>query len=430
MAAIPVTPTSRPAGTPVESYTLAFALVTSLFFLWAFVHNLEPILIPHLKKACQLTDLQSALIDSAVYLGYFLMAIPAGLVMKKYGYKRGILMGLALYALGALLFVPAANTRFYSLFLGALFIIASGCAFLETAANPYVTLLGSPDSATTRLNLSQSFNGLGAFLAPLLGGKLILSGIEHTESELAAMSPAQLDAYLQFEANSVKTPYVIIAGVVLLVMLLFAFTRLPDVRTQVSERVSSLRTALQHSQLVGGIWAQVFYVGAQVCVTSFFIRFAKFTSNVPERQAAEWLGYAMLGFLVGRFVGTFLTRYVAANRLLMIYSLICMALLAVAVTAQSQWAVWAIFAVPFFESIMFPTIFALGINRLDEDRELGSSLLVMSIAGGAFFPLLMGWISDRTNIQTAYVVPMLCFIVVAWFGWRGHAVKSDGPTSR
>ncbi|HEY0108518.1 MAG TPA: MFS transporter, partial [Fibrella sp.] len=273
MAAIPVTPTSRPAGTPVESYTLAFALVTSLFFLWAFVHNLEPILIPHLKKACQLTDLQSALIDSAVYLGYFLMAIPAGLVMKKYGYKRGILMGLALYALGALLFVPAANTRLYSLFLGALFIIASGCAFLETAANPYVTLLGSPESATTRLNLSQSFNGLGAFLAPLIGGKLILSGIEHTDSELAAMSSAQLDTYLQFEANSVKTPYVIIAGVVLLVMGLFAFTRLPDVRSQVGKRVSSLRTALQHRQLVGGIWAQFFYVGAQVCVTSFFIRF-------------------------------------------------------------------------------------------------------------------------------------------------------------
>ncbi len=416
--------TSPTPAAQTGSYKLAFVLVTSLFFLWAFVHNLEPILIPHLKKACQLSDFQSALIDSSVYLAYFLMAIPAGVVMKRYGYKRGILVGLALYALGALLFIPAANTRLYGLFLGALFIIAAGCAFLETAANPYVTQLGPPQTATTRLNLSQSFNGLGAFLAPLLGGKLILSGIEHTPAELAAMTPAALDTYLQFEADSVKLPYLVIAGVVGLVMLLFWFTPLPDVRNAVSNRVSSVRTALKNRQLVAGIVAQFFYVGAQVCVTSFFIRFAKFTSNVPERQAADWLSYALLGFLIGRFVGTFLTRYVPATRLLTGYALVSMALLAVALTAKSELAVWALFAVPFFESIMFPTIFALGINRLNNDREMGASLLVMAIAGGAFFPLLMGWISDQTTIQTAYIVPLLCFAVVAWFGWRGNTLTN------
>ncbi len=404
---------------------MAFALVTSLFFLWAFVHNLEPILIPHLKKACQLTDLQSALIDSAVYLGYFLMAVPAGLVMKRYGYKRGILVGLALYAFGALLFVPAANTRVYLLFLGALFIIASGCAFLETAANPYVTILGPPETAATRLNLSQSFNGLGAFLAPFIGGKFILSGIEHSESELAAMTPAQLNSYLQFEADSVKLPYVVIAVVVIAVMGLFMITKMPEVQKSLEGRVSSLRTALRHRHLVNGIWAQFFYVGAQVCVTSFFIRFAKFTNGVPEKQAADWLGYAMLGFMIGRFVGTFLTRYIAANRLLTLYSLASMGLLAVAILVQSGLAVWAVFAVPFFQSIMFPTIFALGIDKLDDDRELGSSLLVMAIAGGAFMPLLMGWISDQINIQVAYIVPLLCFAVVAWFGWRGYRVMSE-----
>jgi len=415
--------TTPSPATQAGSFKIAFALVTSLFFLWAFVHNLEPILIPHLKKACQLTDLQSALIDSAVYLGYFLMAVPAGLVMQKYGYKRGILVGLALYALGALLFVPAANTRLYMLFLGALFIIASGCAFLETAANPYVTILGPSESATTRLNLSQSFNGLGAFLAPLLGGKFILSGIEHSETELTAMSSAQLDQYLQFEADSVKTPYIIIAVVVLAVMGLFVITKMPDVQKSVSGRVSSLRTALRHKHLVNSIWAQFFYVGAQVCVSSFFIRFARFTNNVPEKQAAEWLGYAMLGFMIGRFVGTFLTRFIPASRLLTIYALISMGLLALASTVQSELAVWAVFAVPFFQSIMFPTIFALGINQVDEDRELGSSLLVMAIAGGAVWPLLMGWISDQSNIQVAYIVPLLCFSVVAWFGWRGYQVK-------
>jgi MFS transporter, FHS family, L-fucose permease len=409
-----------------RSYTPAFILVTSLFFLWAFVHNLEPILIPHLKKACQLTDFQSALIDSAVYLAYFLVAIPAGVVMKRFGYKQGILMGLALYALGALLFWPAASTRAYALFLGALFIIAAGCTFLETAANPYVTLLGAPETATTRLNLSQSFNGLGAFIAPLVGGKLILSGIEHTPAELAAMPPAQLDTYLQFEADSVKLPYLVIAGVVLLVLLLIALTHLPDVRSAATKRGSSIATALQNRQLLGGVIAQFFYVGAQVCVTSFFIRFAKFASNVPEKQAAAWLGYAMLGFLIGRFVGTFLTRYVAAGRLLMIYALTSMVLLVVAVLNSSELAVWAVFAVPFFESIMFPTIFALGIRGLDEDRELGSSLLVMAIAGGAFFPLLMGWISDQTNIQIAYLVPMACLGVVAWYGYgEGRNVNGE-----
>ena len=422
MAAIPVTPDPDLKLTQRGNNTFAFALVTSLFFLWAFVHNLEPILIPHLKKACQLTDLQSALIDSSVYIAYFLMAIPAGLLMKRYGYKRGILIGLALYALGALLFVPAASSRLYVFFLGALFIIAAGCAFLETAANPYVTLLGPPESATTRLNLSQSFNGLGSAIAPWVGGKVILSGIEYTPAQLAAFTPAQLDTYLQSEADSVKIPYLVIAGVVLLVLLFFVFTRLPDVRSKTSERVTSLATALRHRQLLGGVWAQFFYVGAQVCVTSFFIRFAKFTSNVPEKQAADWLSYALLGFLIGRFVGTFLMRYVAPHRLLLAYSLICIALLAVATAAGSELAVWAIFAVPFFESIMFPTIFALGINRLGDDRELGSSLLVMAVAGGAFFPLLMGLISDQTNIQIAYAVPMLCFLVVAWYGWRGHRV--------
>ncbi|GAA4451912.1 L-fucose:H+ symporter permease [Nibrella saemangeumensis] len=425
MASVSTTPAAKATAGTTGNYKLAFALVTSLFFLWAFVHNLEPILIPHLKKACRLTDLQSALIDSAVYLGYFLMALPAGLIMKRYGYRQGIIAGLLLYAIGAFLFIPAASTRMYVFFLGALFIIAAGCAFLETAANPYVTILGPSESATTRLNFSQSFNGLGAFLAPILGGQFILSGIEHSDAELNAMSPAQLDQYLQYEADLVKTPYLIIGLVVTAVMVLFLFTKMPEFREGGHTGRSSLRTALRHRHLSRGVLAQFFYVGAQVCVTSFFIRFAKFTSDVPEKEAALWLGMSMFGFMIGRFVGTFLTRYIAANRLLMIYSLISMGLLAVALTVQSQLAVWALFAVPFFESIMFPTIFALAIDKVDEDRELGSSLLVMAIAGGALFPLIMGWISDQSNIQVSYIVPLLCFLVVAYYGWKGYKVQTE-----
>jgi FHS family L-fucose permease-like MFS transporter len=373
-----------------------------------------------LKKACQLSDLQSALIDSSVYIGYLLMAIPAGLFMKKFGYKKGILLGLLLYAFGALLFFPAANTRIYIFFLGALFIIASGCAFLETAANPYVTILGKPETATTRLNFSQSFNGLGAFCAPLLGGQLILSGIEHSKNELSAMSDHQLNAYLQMEADAVKIPYLIIALIVLGVAALIYFTTMPEVPVDENSGKTGVRKALTHAHLKWGVAAQFFYVGAQVGVTSFFIRFAKYTSNTPERNAAFWLGIAMFGFMVGRFAGTFLTRFIAPNKLLTIYSFICIALLSVATFIKSGLAMWALLAIPFFESIMFPTIFSLAIKDIKEDTEIGSSLVVMAIAGGAIFPLIMGLISDRTNIQTAYVVPLLCFFVIAWFGVRGY----------
>lgn len=403
-----------------QKFLIPFILVTSLFFLWAFVHNLEPILIPHLKKACQLSDLQSALIDSSVYIGYLVMAIPAGLFMKKYGYKKGILFGLILYAIGALLFLPAANTRVYMYFLGALFIIAAGCAFLETAANPYVTILGKPETATTRLNFSQSFNGLGAFIAPLIGGQMILSGIEHSEAELSAMSVSQLNDYLQLEANAVKIPYLIISLVVLAVAVLIYFTSMPEVPVEDKNQKSSVLKALKHAQLKWGVVAQFFYVGAQVCVTSFFIRFAKYASNTPEKDAAIWLGMAMFGFMVGRFAGTYLTRFIAANRLLTIYSFICMMLLAVATLVKSELAMWALLAVPFFESIMFPTIFSLAIEDIKEDTEIGSSLIVMAVAGGALFPVLMGLISDYSNIQISYIIPLLCFIVIAWFGMKGY----------
>src|SRR6188472_263573 len=200
-----------------NSFLFAFILVTSLFFLWAFLHNTNPILIPHLKKACQLSDKQSSFIDIAVYLGYFLIAIPAGLVMHKYGYKRGIIIGLCLYAAGALLFIPAASGRAFGLFLAALFILASGATFLETVANPYISVLGPKETSEQRLNFAQSFNGVGAFVAPIVGGQFILSGIEHTQDELNKMSPQQLNDYLNFEAGTIKMPYIVIGAVVLLV---------------------------------------------------------------------------------------------------------------------------------------------------------------------------------------------------------------------
>ncbi len=403
-----------------KNYLLPFILVTSLFFLWAFLHNLNPILIPHLKKACQLTDTQSALIDSAVYLGYFLMALPAGWFMHKYGYKNGILFGLGLYTIGALLFYPAAGARSYTMFLTALFIIASGATFLETVANPYITKLGDPATSEQRLNFAQSFNGVGAFLAPIMGGQFILSGIEKTGEELSALSVDQLNQYLSFEASTVKIPYLVMAAVVFTVGLFFLFAHIPDIKEEDSSETDhsfSLKV-FRHSHVLWAVIAQLFYVGAQVCVGSFFIRLTRFLIDMPEKTAAYiWGSVAMVGFMIGRFVGTWLMKYVAPARLLSLYSLINIGLLALALVSSGKVAVYAVAAVPFFMSIMFPTIFALGIKGLGEETKIASSFLVMAIFGGALFPLFMGMISDSTgSIQKAYIVPLICFVVVWFFG--------------
>jgi FHS family L-fucose permease-like MFS transporter len=411
-----------------NEYLVPFILVTSLFFLWAFLHNTNPILIPHLKKACELTDTQSALIDTAVYVGYFVMALPAGWLMHRYGYKKGILFGLALYAVGALLFLPAASARSYNLFLIALFIIASGATFLETVANPYITKLGDPETSEQRLNFAQSFNGVGAFVAPIIGGQFILSGIEHTPEELKNMSAAALDQYLSSEAATVKIPYLVITFIVVAVILLFFVTKIPEIREAgegESEHSFSARI-FRHRHVSWAVITQLFYVGAQVCVGSFFIRFARQLMDLPEKQAAFlWGSIAMVGFMAGRFAGTFLMKFIKPAVLLTAYSIINILLLSFALLNTGALSVYAVMGVPFFESIMFPTIFALGIKGLGEETKIASSFIVMSIVGGAIFPLFMGLISDATgSMQKAYIVPLLCFVVVLYFGWKGHKIAA------
>ncbi|WP_291912599.1 L-fucose:H+ symporter permease [Chitinophaga sp. CB10] len=415
---------TAPAGGKKQHYLFPFILVTSLFFLWALIHNLSPVLIPHLKKACQLTDLQSSFIDSAVFAAYFLMALPAGAVMRKFGYKAGIIFGLLMYAAGAFLFIPAANSGQYLAFLAALFIIASGLTFLETAANPYVTILGKPETATVRLNLAQSFNGVGAVVGPILGARFILSGTEHSKEELAAMTQDQLQAYLHSEAATVKMPYLIIGLVVLLIAALFFMTKMPEVQEvedQQEDTTGSKGSIFRHKHLIAAVVTQFFYIGAQVGVNAFFIRFAKFSAGIPEKEAANLLGWvAGLGFMVGRFFGTFLMSKVKPQVLLTIYGAINVGLVLLAMTTKGTIAIGAVLAIPFFMSIMFPTIFSLGLRGLGGDTKFGSSLLVMSIVGGAVCPPLMGVISDASNIQMAYIVPLICFAVVVWFGAKGY----------
>ncbi|MHA4843295.1 L-fucose:H+ symporter permease [Flavitalea antarctica] len=414
-------------------YLLPFILITSLFFLWAFLHNINPVLIPHLKKACQLSDTQSSFIDFAVYIGYFLVAIPAGWFMHKYGYKKGILVGLILYGLGTILFVPAATTRSYEFFLVALFIIASGATFLETVANPYITKLGPKETSEQRLNFAQSFNGVGAVVAPIIGGMFILSGIEHTPEQLQGMNPAALNAYLDQEAGAVKLPYIVIAAIVLVVTILFFIIKLPEIREEESEEGKSFSiNVFRHSHVKWAVIAQFFYMGVQAGIGSFIVRFSKYVADIPEKQAAIlWGSVAMVGFMAGRFAGTYFMRFIKPAKLLAIYSVICMVLLIAGITLSGKVAVYTVLAIPFFYSIMFPTIFALGIKDLGEESKIASSFIVMAIVGGAFFPLIMGYISDQTgSIQIAYIVPLLCLVVVLYFALKGHRVAKPVLTNK
>lgn len=414
-----------------NKYLFALMLVTSLFFFWGFVHNLDPILIPHLRKAFLLNDLESSLVDSSVFIAYFIMALPAGYIMRKYGYKSGILIGLLLFGIGSILFVPAANTLLYSFFLGALFIIACGLTFLETAANPYVTVLGPPETATQRINFSQSFNGLAAFVAPNYIGKMILSGKELTKAQQDAMSPEQLHAYLSNEAASVKAPYLILGIIILLVAVIFYFTKLPDIKHEEEgeKGTSSFASALKSVKLKWGILAQFFYVGAQVCVGSFFIKMSTHAAGLSEGSATTYLGYYGLAFMLGRFFGTFMMKYINPRKLLIIYAIICMALSVFAIFGSGMAVVYALIGIAFFMSIMFPTIFSIGIEGLGHDTKIGSSLIVMSIVGGAILPPVLGMISDKTaNIQNGYIVPLACFLVILIFAIANRASQNKGET--
>lgn len=406
-----------------NNYLVPFMLVTSLFFLWGIANNLNGILIPHLRKALQLTNMQSTFVDTAVYMAYFLSAIPAGIILKNFGYKKGIIVGLLVFSAGAFLFVPAANTRTYEVFLLGLFVIGCGLTILETAANPYATKLGDPEGATTRLNFAQAFNGLATFIAPTIGTIFILSGKEYSPEQMTLMAEADRIAYLASEAASVKMPYVVLGSFLVLLSLVFGFMNFPEFKDENGSRSSgSFAEALRHKHLVWAVVAQLFYVGAQVCVTSFFIRMAISGGGVDEKTAGYYLGAYGLLFMLGRFIGTFVMRYVQPAKLLSLYATLCIVLSAVAITADGKNVVLALGGLGFFMSIMFPTIFSLGIQGLHEHTKQGSSLIVMAIIGGAIFPVIMGNIIDRyhDDIQIGYVVPLVCFFFVLYFGLRGH----------
>jgi FHS family L-fucose permease-like MFS transporter len=407
-------------------YVIPLILITSLFFLWAFGVNLNDVLIPHLKKAFGLSDFRSSFIQVAFFGGYFLAAMPAGRLMERIGYKKGILVGLLTCATGAMLFLPAASARIYALFLFALFVMACGQSFLEVAANPYVTRLGPPGSSERRLNLAQSFNSVGAFVTPFVGAAFILTKTNYTRAQLSAMDMQQLEAYRAAEAATVKIPYMVIAAIFLAVATLIYLSHLPEIQEGDGREGAELADTavgrlLRYRHLVKGVLAQFFYVGAQVGVASFVIRFAQYTTfGTPEKLAANYLKLHLLGFMIGRFAGSAVMKHISAPRLLSVFALGALTCVIVTLIGSGSAPMWAIVLAGFFHSIMFPTIFALSIKNLGPYTKLGSSLLVMSIIGGAIVPAIMGYISDLSNIRTAFVVPLICHAYVLYFAVQGY----------
>jgi MFS transporter, FHS family, L-fucose permease len=412
-----------------KRYLVPFILITSLFFLWAFGVNLNDVLIPHFKSAFSLSDFRSSFIQVAFFGGYFVAALIAGRLMERIGYKRGILSGLFLCATGALLFVPAGSLGVYGLFLLSSFVLACGQSFLEVAANPYATTLGPPESSERRLNFAQSFNGVGYVVALYVVGPLILSATVPSAEELARLSPAALQAYRASQTATVRLPYLVIAGIFLVVGIIIYFSDLPEVREQAAPReadaAASWRGTFSHAHLVRGVIAQFLYVGAQVGVGSFVIRFAMHVQPfLGPRAASKYLVLHAVGFMIGRFAGSALMKLIPPSRLLAIFALGALVCVAIGISTTGALPVYAIVLIGFFHSIMFPTIFALSIKNLGPFTKRGSSLLVMSIIGGGIIPAVMGRISDLSNIQRAFIVPLLCYAFILYFGVSGYKPRS------
>jgi len=407
-----------------RSYIIPFALLGSLFFLGGLANNLNDILLPQFQQAFTLTNFQAGLIQSAFYFGYFIIPIPAGILMKKLSYKAGIITGLFLYALGAALFWPAAEIMNYTLFLVGLFIIAAGLGCLETAANPFVTVLGPESSGHFRLNLAQTFNSFGAIIAVVFGQSLILSNVPHQSQDvLDKMSPEQLSAYKHSLVLSVQTPYMIIVAIVLLVALLIMLTKFPALQSdnhsdakQGSFSASLSRLArIRHWRWA--VLAQFCYVGAQTACWSYLIRYA--VEEIPGMTAgfaANYLTGTMVCFFIGRFTGTWLISRFAPHKVLAAYALIAMALCLISAFAGGHVGLIALTLCSAFMSIQYPTIFSLGIKNLGQDTKYGSSFIVMTIIGGGIVTPVMGFVSDAAgNIPTAELIPALCFAVIFIF---------------
>jgi FHS family L-fucose permease-like MFS transporter len=392
--------------------------------MWGFLTSLNDILIPHLKSLFALNYAQSMLVQFTFFGAYFVMSLPCGKLVSRLGYKHSIVLGLLKAAGGALLFYPAASLPSYALFLGALFILATGITLLQVAANPYVSLLGPASSASMRLNLVQAFNSLGTTLAPKFGGVLILSGVVLGAAEILQLPEAERLAYRLAQAQLVQGPYLGLAITLAALAVLFYIARLPVIVDDTSAeeaRTHRFVDALHHRNLRLGTLAIFVYVGAEVAIGSFLINYIAQADigNMAQAQAANYVAFYWGGAMVGRFIGAALMQKIAPRKLLAMAATVDVLLLLTTMLSHGQIAVWSVVAIGLFNSIMFPTIFTLGIDRLGPLTGKASSLLIMAIVGGAVIPLLQGVLADRIGIQQAFVLPLLCYLYIGFYGVNG-----------
>jgi MFS transporter, FHS family, L-fucose permease len=404
-----------------------FVLVTFLFFLWGIPNNLTDVLIRQFMKSFAISRFQAALVQSAQFTGYFMMAIPAGFFMRKFGYKSGFVTGLLLFGLGTFLFWPAAIIAKYGFFLVALFIIGSGLSFLETASNPFIAQLGDPASSESRLNFSQAFNPIGSITGVLIGTVFIFSGIELTPQQIHAMQAQQAyNAYLHSETLRVVKPYLALGAVAVLWALLILRTKFPAILSEHEEGGDHghFRELFRFPHFWMAVLAQFLYVGAQVGTWSYFIQYVQEFTHQPEKAAGYLLTGTLVAFGIGRFSSAYLMRFIAPYKLLGAYAVVNVALVAFGVLRPGWAGLWAILLTSFFMSLMFPTIFALGLKGLGPNTKIGGSLIVMAIVGGALIPPLMGKIADALHsMAPAYLVPLAAYVVIAAYGFAGARVQ-------
>jgi FHS family L-fucose permease-like MFS transporter len=410
-------------------------LVTALFLFWGIPSNMNDILIKQFMKSFEITRFKAGLIQSAFFMGYFLLAVPAALVMRKFGYKTGLVIGLFLYSAGTFLFWPAAMVRQYGFFLFALFVIASGAAFLETGANSFIALLGDPRYSERRLNFSQAFNPVGAVIGVLVGTIFIFSGVELRPPQVAALKAAgTYEAYLRSETLRVVHPYLVLGTVIFIWALLILKTKFPKVAEEAepadNRSHGKARDLIHYPHFVRGVIAQFLYVGAQVGTWSYYIQYIQDYTHQPEKIAGYFLTGTLVAFGVGRFSATYLMKYIAPTRLMGIYGIINTVLVGLGVLFPGWLGVAAVFLTSFFMSLMFPTIFALGIKELGPNTKVGGSIIIMSVIGGATAPPAMGLIFQATHsMAVAMLVPMACYVFVTYYAFFGSRVRVPALTA-
>ncbi|MEM5530839.1 sugar MFS transporter [Pseudoalteromonas arctica] len=392
---------------PNKNYLFPLTAMTTLFFLWGFITVLNDVLIPRLKGVFDLSFFEAMLVQFCFFGAYFIVSIPAGILVKQFGYKKGILTGLIVASIGCMLFYPAVVVHEYWLFLSALFVLAAGVTVLQVSANPYVAALGSEKTASSRLNLAQALNALGTTVGPYVGGLLFFG----TAGSLAASAAT---------AESVKVPYLMLAGALLLIAIIFAFIKLPEIEAHKEENNAAVesRSLTQAPHLTMGVLAIFCYVGGEVAIGSFLVNYfgEAHIAGLEEHTAAALISYYWGGAMVGRFIGSVLLQKIAPSKAIAFNAFSIIALLLITIFTQGDVALYSVLAIGLFNSIMFPTIFSVAIERLGSLTSKGSGWLCLAIVGGALVPLLQGFIADTVNIQQSFFVPMLCYVFIAWYG--------------